>query len=140
MSTVTTTAVSLEIGAPVPMSLGDCADALAEIRDLRIELEHRASAVEEREKEIEQHIIASLEKERMTGVVGSKYTAKVVPKVSPVIDDWQNFTAWVLRTQQTQVLYRRVNAKAVDEIRAAGQPLPDGVGMKSTPKLSLTKA
>jgi hypothetical protein len=135
------TAVSLELGAPLPISLGDCADALAEIRALRLELEHKAEAVKKREDEIQEHIIASIEATPgTTGVVGLRYKAQIKEVRTPVIDDWNSFTAWVIKTGQTQVLYKRVNAKAVAEMEEAKQPIPDGVGMKVDKKLSLTKA
>lgn len=134
-------AVSLNVGDPVPMSLGDCADALSEIRTLRLELEHKAEAVKKREDELQEHIITVIEQTPgTTGVVGQKVTAKVVPKRTPSIEDWQTFAAWILKTGQTQFLYRRVNEKAYTETAEANAPLPDGVGIIIKKKLSLTKA
>lgn len=131
--------VSLELGAAVPGSLGDCTDALAEIRALRIELEHKAEAVKKRENEIEEHIVATCERENSSGAVGARYTAKLTPKLTTVIEDWGAFTGWVIKTGQTQVLYKRVNEKAVAELQEAQQPTPDGLGAIRKMKLSLTK-
>lgn len=129
----------LDVGGPVPMSMGDCVDALAEVRALRIELEKRAKEVEKREDEIEEHIIASCTRDGGTGAVGRYFTGKIKPSRKAIIEDWHTFTAWVIKTGQTQVLYKRVNEKAVAEMEESKSPLPDGVGFKSGHKLSITK-
>lgn len=131
--------ISLEVGDPVPGVVGECVNAFAEIKALRIELEKRAKEVEKREDELEEHIIAACQAAQENGAVGTRYTATLMPKSLAIIEDWNNFTAWVIKTGQTQVLYKRVNDTAVTELKDAGHAIPDGVGYKRSTKLSVTK-
>ena len=136
--------VGLELGDPLPVSLGDCTDAFSEIKALRLELEHKAEAVKKRENEIQEHIITSLKLANESGAVGKYFTSKIKPSRKPTIDDWNAFTAWIIKTSQTQYLYKRVNEKAVGEAEEIMKTdpsvtLPDGLGFRTEDKLSITK-
>lgn len=130
----------LAVGAPLPANIGACVDLLAAVRDMRLEHERRADQIKKRETEIETHIIASIESQTgLTGVAGQVYKAQLKPTVTPVLDDWGDFSQWLLKTGQTQVLYKRLNTKAVMEMVDDGAPLPNGVSLRRDVKLSLTK-
>src|SRR5579872_6863440 len=51
----------LEPGAPLPVSLGSCADLLHDVRTLRLSMQKEVDVIEAREKEIRDHLIASFD-------------------------------------------------------------------------------
>ena len=52
--------ISLKVGDPVPVALGDCADALGLVRYKRLKLDKDAAELKKRETEIENHLIAAM--------------------------------------------------------------------------------
>lgn len=129
---------NLEVGAPLPQSIGRCADLYHEVRDLRLAMQKETEAVEAREKEIKQHIIDNLSKSDDTGAAGLKYRAQIVMKVSPKIADWGVFTSWIRKNDRFDLLHKRVNDAGIKEIWAEREAVP-GIEKVNVPDVSITK-
>lgn len=128
----------LEVGAPMPKSIGLCADEYHRVRTLRLAMQKETESVEAREKEIKEYIINSLSKSDDTGAAGLLYRAQIVMKTKPQIADWASFTAAVRTENRFDLIQKRVSDKAIEEIWDAGFEVP-GIAKIHVPDVSITK-
>ena len=129
---------NLEVGAPLPPSVGRCADLYHEVRELRLAMEKEVAEVEKREREIKEHIINSLSKSDDTGAAGLLYRAQIVMKVKPKIADWGVFTSWVRKNDRFDLLQKRVSDTAIADLWAEREGVP-GIEKVNVPDVSITK-
>lgn len=128
----------LIVGAPMPQSIGLCADEYHDVRDLRLAMEKEVEAVKARESEIRTHIIDNLSKSSDTGAAGLRYRAQIVTKAVPKLADWSLFTAAVQKTGRFDLIQKRLSEKAVADLWAEGFSVP-GVEKINVPEVSITK-
>lgn len=129
----------LEVGAPLPASIGRCADLYAEIRAIRLAMDKEVERVKARETEVREHIINNLSKSDDTGAAGLKYRAQIVVKRLPKLADWSVFTSWVRKNDRFDLIQRRISDKAVlDVMETEGRVLP-GLEVVNIPDVSITK-
>lgn len=132
----------LEPGAPLPESIGRCADLYKEVRDIRLAMDKEVERVKAREAEIREHIIANLSKSQDTGAAGLKYRAQIVMKRIPKFAEangWGVFVSWVRKNDRFDLLQKRLSEKAVmDVIEQEGRVLP-GLELINVPDVSITK-
>lgn len=128
----------LDVGAPMPKSIGLCADLYHETRSLRLAMEKETEAVKARESEIKEHIIENLSKSDDTGAAGLKYRAQIVVKVQPKLADWALFTKAVQESGRFDLIQRRLSEAAVAALWADGFAVP-GVEKINVPTVSITK-
>lgn len=129
---------NLEVGAPLPASIGRCADMYSEVRALRLAMDKEVEAVKKRENEIKEHIIANLSKSEDTGAAGLKYRAQIVMKIVPQVADWGVFTSWVRKNDRFDLIQKRLNDKAVKDLWEEREAVP-GVEKVNVPDVSITK-
>jgi hypothetical protein len=127
-----------QTGAPMPASIGLCADLYAEVRELRLAMQKIVDAVKERETEIKEHIINELPKSQNTGAAGKRYRAQVVTKDVPTLKDWDALTAYMTRTGRFDLIYKRLADKPVKDLWEAGEAVP-GVEKFKAVDVSITK-
>jgi hypothetical protein len=128
----------LQQGAPLPPSIGLCADLYSEVRELRLAMQKHTDAVKARETEIREHIIDNLSKSDDTGAAGKRYRAQIVTKDVPALKDWDRFTAFVMKSGRFDFLQKRVADKAVKDAWEEGLDVP-GVEKFKTVDVSITK-
>lgn len=132
---------NLTKGAPLPASIGKCADLYSDVRTVRLAMEKEVASVKEREAEIREHIIDNLSKSEDTGAAGLRYRAQIVMKeVAKVEYDggWTKLWAYIQQTGRFDLLQKRLGEKAVAETWAAGESIP-GVEAMKIPEVSITK-
>lgn len=103
---------ALEAGAPLPASMGRCADAYAEVRALRLAMEKEVAAVKARETELREHIINNLSKSDDTGAAGLKYRAQIVTKDVVKVSEWGLLYSWIRKNDRFDMLQKRLSEKA----------------------------
>lgn len=130
--------VGLNVGDPLPKSLGQCADAFKDINDLRLSMDKSVKRIKDRENEIKNHILDNLAASDDTGVSGLRYKATVVVTEAPTAEDWEAIYDFVSAEDRFDILGKSLNAKAVKEMWEAGEKMP-GVGVVHVKKLSITK-
>lgn len=127
----------------MPGTIGACIDALYQARAERLEyqrsVEEKLDALKAREKELEEHILQTFDKQQVEGTRGQLATASIARKAVPVIEDWSALAAHVVETGATDLLIKQVNQAAVRERWEALNAVP-GVGVFHKVSLSLTKA
>lgn len=127
-----------EVGAPLPPSIGLCADLYSEVRELRLAMQKHVDAVKQRESEIKDHIINNLSKSDDTGAAGKKYLAKITTKDVPSLKDWEAFTNFVVATGRFDMLQKRLSTKPVTDLWEEGEDVP-GVEKFRVVDVSITK-
>lgn len=126
----------LQVGAPMPPSVGQAADALHDIRELRLQMQKETDAVKARETEIENWIIEQCQVD--TGGAGLRYRAQVKVEAKPRIADWAALTYFLWETQAFQLIQKRLSDTAVKELWDANVEVP-GVERFLAKKVSVTK-
>jgi hypothetical protein len=125
-------------GAPIPDSIGRCADLLHEVKQLRLDMDKEVDVVRQREREIEQHIIDNLEAGEDTGAAGLQYRVQVRKKTKPKPSDWAALHDYIREHGRFDLLQKRLADKAVMDMLAEGEEVP-GVERIHIPQISLTK-
>lgn len=128
----------LTLGSPLPESLGACVDLYAEIRDLRLAMDKEVEAVQKRESEIKEHLIANLTKGEDSGVAGAIFRGHVTQKPEPTIADWNLFCSYVAKTGRFDMMQKRVTKTAILDTWEAEGAVP-GIDRVLIPSLSVTK-
>lgn len=107
----------MTLGGPMPGSLGGCADLYHDLRELRLMKEKAAEAVAAREREVREHLIASLDKSRAeggnTGAAGKRYRVQIKDKTVYTVKDWSIFHSWIRKNDRFDMLQKRLSDKAV---------------------------
>jgi hypothetical protein len=127
-----------QTGAPLPASIGLCADLYAEVRELRLAMQKLVDDVKARESEVREHIIDNLSKSDDTGAAGRRYRAQVVTKLKPALKGWDEFTRWVALTGRFDLLQKRMNERAVLDMLEEGASVP-GVERFHAVDVSITR-
>lgn len=130
--------ISLKVGAPLPKSIGRCADAYKEVNNIRLEMDKDVKAVKARETEINEYIIENLAASDMTGASGLKYKAQIMTGLAGTVHDWEALYDYIVEEDRFDLLNKSLNQKAVKEMFDAGVKIP-GVSKINTKKLSITK-
>jgi len=130
--------IKFTAGAPVPNSIGLCADLYSEVRALRLAMDKEVEAVRKRESEIREHIIDTLSKSDDTGAAGKFYRAQIVTKTEPKLADWGVFTSWVRKNDRFDLLQKRLVPTAVKDMWEEREEIP-GVERVLVPDVSITK-
>lgn len=130
----------LEVGSPMPQSIGRCADLYNDVRQLRLTMDKEVEKIKARETEIREHIINNLSKSQDTGAAGLRYRAQIVTKVAYKLADWGVFTSWVRKNDRFDMLQKRVSDTAVKDYaeQNEGKVLP-GLEKINVPDVSITK-
>jgi hypothetical protein len=131
----------LDVGGPMPKSIGRVADLYSDVRTLRLAMDKEVDAVKARETELREYIINNLSKSGKdgdTGASGLRYRAQIVSKDVPRPIDWPKIHAYIQETGRFDLLQKRLGEKAVMDMVADNQTIP-GVEVISVPDVSITK-
>jgi hypothetical protein len=122
----------------VPANPAKCADLLYEKREARYALQRQAEELEKQEKQIRDYLIAKLPEKDASGITGAVATVQIEVSTAPQPEDWGKIHAYVKKTGKFELLQRRINTKAVEELWDDGKAVP-GVGRVLVKKVSCTK-
>lgn len=128
----------LEVGGPIPASIGRTADLYSDVRALRLAMEKEVEKVKARETELREYIIANLSKSDDTGAAGLRYRAQIVMKDVPRALDWPLVHDFIQKTGRFDLLQKRLGEKAVMDMVEQGEQIP-GVEVVHLPDVSITK-
>ena len=125
-------------GAPIPTSIGRCADLFKEVEELAREMQKEVDAVKARVSELREHMIENLSKSDDTGAAGLKYRVQIKTDTKPKPTSWEEIWTFIYENDRFDLLQKRLSDKAVMDMFEAGEPVP-GVERIHIPKLSITK-
>lgn len=127
-------------GTYLPKNLGEAADLLKDVQQLRLAMQRDVEAWDKYESAIEEHLIAQLDSRNEGGAAGQRYMAKVKVSTKPVIGEgkWPDFLQFVRTSGRFDLLQKRLSDKAVMDMVEQGET-PPGVEKFNAKKISLTK-
>lgn len=125
-------------GSEIPVGIGPKADEYMVVRDHRLALEKEARSVKDRETEIFNSIMSTLDESTETGGVGKMYRVQRVEKDVTNVKDWDAVWKHIQKTGDFNLLQKRLNDKAAKEMIEGGDALP-GVAMEKVATLSFNK-
>lgn len=131
----------LQVGGPLPPSIGRCADLYSDVRSLRLAMEKEVKDVKDRESQIREHIISNLSKSAKdgdSGASGLRFRAQIVTKEVPRAVDWTKIHAYVAEHNRFDLLQKRLGEKAVMDMIEDKQAIP-GIEVVIVPDVSITK-
>jgi hypothetical protein len=129
----------LEKGAPMPLTMGRCADLLKDVQQLRLSMEKEVEEVKARESEIKEHIINNLSKSEDTGAAGLRYRVQVVMKRKTKVIDWSLLHSWIRKNDRFDMLQKRLSDTAAQDWQEQEQRVLPGCEIINLPDLSITK-
>lgn len=121
-----------------PKAMGTCADRLYELRAQRLEQQKKVDELEAEEKALKAHIIDNLPKSQLTGASGKVANVRVVNKQVPQIQDIEALYGFIRKSKRTDLLQKRINESAVNELIDMGKT-PPGVVLFPVVTVSVTK-
>ena len=130
--------MTTKIAAPTVLSIGAIIDRLKKMQDKRIESQRCVDEMKKDEKAVEQQVIEMLTAQKLDGAKGKLATAAIVNSVTPIIEDWDKFIAFVAKTKDWSLIQKRAGTTAIVERWDNKQEIP-GIGRLPKQSLSLTK-
>ncbi len=122
----------------IPKTLGECADILYTTRAERLDENKNVIALKAFEDLVKSYLIDELPASKAEGVTGKVARATIVPKVIPIVEDWDKLYAFIKKNNRFDLLQRRLNETAVEEMWDAKKKVP-GVGAFNAKTVSVTK-
>lgn len=125
-------------GTPIPTTVGAMADEYSLVREERLRIEKEARAVKDRETELYNVIMSTLDESADTGASGKLYRVQRVEKDRSNVKDWPALWAYIQTNGAFDLLQKRLNDKAYRDQIEAGETIP-GVESEMVPTLSFRK-
>lgn len=118
--------------------LAHIVDQYSTVRAQRLDADKAAASLKKVEMSIHAHIMDTLIAEGVGSVGGSRHRVTRQIKLRTNATSWPEVQAWIATTGNFQILQRRFNDKAIDEIEESGLIIP-GTEKFETNKLSVSK-
>lgn len=122
----------------IPKAIGAVADLLYKTRQQRLALQKEVERLAGEEAELNDHVIKTLPKSQARGVAGKLARVTVNAKDVPTVKDWDAYFEYVRKKNRFDLIQRRFNKKAVEEMLDEGEKVP-GVEMFKAVTVSVNK-
>lgn len=122
----------------LPLLLPACADVLYVAREERYKLQHQVTALAELETKLEEKFKEELPKQAATTTGGTVGKVELMPKVKPVVENWDKFYAFIRKTNSFEFLQRRLNEGAAREFAEANKRRVPGTNVLHYTDVSCT--
>jgi len=124
----------------IPKNLALCADTLAGIVQEISVMNAQLKLMNEQRIELEAHLINNLSKGDASGIAGKRARVQIITEDIPTVENWDKFYAYIGKTEEYDLLQRRVSIKAVRERWELHRAVPGvAVFAKVSVKLSILK-
>ena len=98
-----------------PKELADIADKWAATRSHRIAMEKEAALVHADEAKLKSMLLAEMHAQDITSIGGHVVSVTLKKAEVPIVENWEEFYKHVQETGDFDLMFRRVNNKAVKE-------------------------
>jgi len=122
-----------------PKLMGACADLLYALKTKRLFESKAVKEIQAEETALKLYIIDTLPRSETTGVAGKAARVTIVLKHRPEITNWEEFIVWCVKTKNTDMLSRTLNAEAVQTFWDTTKKQIPGVGSVQYKSISLNK-
>lgn len=103
---------------------GKLIDEMSTLRDRKRELAEQVTAVEKEMADIEEQLVAQMEREGISKATGTKASASISTTTVGSITDWDQLCAFVKKTGHFHLFQRRISDPAYRELLEAGKKVP----------------
>lgn len=111
--------------APTELSIGPTIDKLFALREQKRTLDAEMKVIEAKYSELEQGLIAQLDRDGVSKATGRKATASVTEKTIGTAEDWDVLWPWIAKTKNFQLVQRRLSTAAWEELAVErGKKIP----------------
>lgn len=121
-----------------PSQLAQLATEFKRLQEQRLETDKQAKELKQQEELMKVQILEGLATLDISSIGTGEYQVARKLKEVPVVTDWEEFTKYVLATQDLSLLERRPSKAALTERRTGGNAVP-GTGTFTDYSLSFTK-
>ena len=105
-------------------TIGDIIDDMFANRELRKALESQVKDLKDEYENLEAQLMESMQTIGVSAVKGEKATARISELTVPNIEDWDQVVDYILSTNSTHLLQRKINSVGYRELLAAGENVP----------------
>jgi hypothetical protein len=123
----------------LPKTLGPCIDALVTARRLRRDKEQAVKLAKQTEEKIEDHILATFEKQKIHGAKGKLGSVSLIEKDVPRVTDKEAFGKYVAKHQAWDLIYGKA-VEAACQARWEVKEEIDGIEKYHDMRISLSEA
>ena len=114
-------------------------DRYDEVKQDRLDLDRQSRILNEEEKNLREQIIVAMQQEKLTAAGGNRVQVTLEYENIGVVNDWPAVFNYIAEEGAYDLMYRRLNQKALRERMEDGVKVP-GVGVIPQPKLSESRA
>ena len=93
-------------------------------REARKDLEAKVKDLKNIYDQLEQTLMESMQDVGVTAVKGSTATARISELTVPTIEDWDQTVDYILATNSTHLLQRKINSVGYRELLTMGEEIP----------------
>lgn len=108
-------------------------------RDARLASSKELKKLESAEKTAFLKLVRAMEEAKTSATGDSHNVVKLKYETKPKADDWDAIYGYIMKSENFQILHRRLGAGAIREIMDMGETIP-GISFYDDPKLTISKA
>ncbi len=105
-------------------TIGTLIDEMHANREARKDLEAKVKDLKNIYDQLEQTLMESMQDVGVTAVKGSTATARISELTVPTIEDWDQTVDYILATNSTHLLQRKINSVGYRELLTMGEEIP----------------
>lgn len=105
-------------------TIGAKIDLLHDLREQKRELEEQVNQLKAQMAELENELIAEMDRQGVTKSTGGAATVSISTTVRPSVDDWDAFYAYIHRHKYYHLLERRPSVSGCNELLEAKGKIP----------------
>jgi predicted metal-binding protein len=105
-------------------TIGAKIDQLHDLREQKRELEEQVNQLKAQMAELENELIAEMDKQGVTKSTGGAATVSISSTVRPSVDDWDAFYAYIHRHKYYHLLERRPSVSGCNELLEVKGKIP----------------
>ena len=122
-----------------PKKLGEAIDLFYRLRRDRLAVEKQVEVLKDRQKQLEEYLLQTFDKIELEGAKGKLATATIIRTEIADVVDWPLLWAHIRKTNNFDLLHKRVTVNACRERWVLGEVVP-GVKRDERIGLSVVKA
>jgi hypothetical protein len=116
------------------MNIKELAQRLSAVRAELTEANRTANALKAEKEALESDLLDAIQSAGMESVKVDGTTFGISVKQKPIVEDWDAYYGYILKTGNVQLLYKQATQSVIMELLEAGEPVP-GVAVVEEPKI-----
>lgn len=110
-------------------NINELINQLADTREAINELDTQKKELTRKKEDLESKLVVVMEDQGIDRTANDRATVSVKTEIMPSAEDWDQIYKHILKTEQFELLHRRLSAQAFRELLSLGMNVP---GIKAT--------